>query len=193
MPLGSTSDWDLVGSRFSNHVRGTEQRFECPRIGPPSVQDAVCQRTFLQIHIIYIRDFEFVASARFGLADLGKHRRIVKINSGDRELGLGRLWFFFNFHNFAVRDFGASKAFRIDNFLEYDMSTRGLLLERVLGGDDVLFNDVVAEHDANFLSFDDRLREPKGVSNTSFTLLVGIVNAMKLEIFAIGEQAEKIA
>src|SRR6266851_1384178 len=97
VPWGNAAHRDFVCSRFSDHIRGAKQRFECSRVGPPSIQDAMRERAFPEIHVIYIGDFEFIAKARFGLADLGKDSGIVKINSSNRELGLGGFGFFFNF------------------------------------------------------------------------------------------------
>jgi len=97
VPRGHAARRDFVCSRFSDHIRGAKQRFECSRVGPPAIQNAMCERAFLEVHVIYIGDFEFIAKARFGLADLGKDSGIVKINSSNRELGLGGFGFFFNF------------------------------------------------------------------------------------------------
>ena len=62
-----------------------------------------------------------------------------------------------------------------------------------LGGDDVVFDDVVAENDANLFPFDEGLGEPKRVGDAAFAFLVGVVNAMKIEILAVGKQAKEVA
>ena len=65
------------------------------------------------------------------------------------------------------------------------MGTSGLFLEGLFRGDDVVFDNVVAQNHANLFALDERFGESERVGNAPFAFLIRVVNAMKVKVLAI--------
>src|SRR5262245_543818 len=89
MPRRRAASGDLVGAGLGNQIRCMQQRLESASIGPPAIQNAVRQRTLFEVHVVDIRDFQLVAPAGPGLADLCEDRGVVEIEAGNRVFGFG--------------------------------------------------------------------------------------------------------
>src|SRR5262249_37607485 len=125
--------------------------------------------------------------------DLLEDRGVVEVDTSDGKIGLGRLRLLFDAKNAAVGEFRATEALRIVDFLEKDVGTFGLIFEGFRGGDNIVLNDVVAQHDADFLAFDEGLSETQGVSDATLAFLVGVVDSVQIEILAVGKETQEIA
>src|SRR5258708_27019951 len=165
--------------RFGGKIRLPQKRFECSRVAPPALQQAVSQRFLLEIHIVDVRDFQFVSPAWPGFPDFFEYCRIVKVDSGNGIAGLWLLRLFFNSENLATGELRATEALRVADFLENDVGSPLLLFKNIFFDDYIIFDDVVAQNDANLLIFHERLRQPKGVRNPTLSLLVAVMDALK--------------
>src|SRR5580765_7146993 len=95
----------FVRASFRDFVGGVKQRLKSASIGPPTVERAVSQRTFLEIHVVYIGDFEFVAPAYLGFPNLLKNRRVVEVQASHRQVRFRRFGLFFDAKNSSIRNF----------------------------------------------------------------------------------------
>ena len=68
-----------------------------------------------------------------------------------------------------------------------------LLLEVLHGLADIVFNNVVAEDDADRLAGGEILRQTQGFGNAAFAFLIGIIQMLQPKIAAVSQQAEKIS
>src|SRR5690349_20969878 len=193
VPGRSSATGNFVGAGFGDEIGGEEEGFESAGIGPPAVQDAVGEGAFLEVHVVDVGNFEFVAPAGLGLADFLEDGGVVEIEAGDGVIGFGGFGLFLDAEDAAIDDFGATKAVGVGNFLENDVGAGGLFFESFLGGDDVVFDDVVAEDDADFFTFDKRFGKTKSIGDAAFAFLIGVMDAVEVEIFAVGEEAEEVA
>src|SRR3984893_6168362 len=109
MSRGRSSSRSFVRSGVRYELCGVQQRFECARVGPPAVKNAVRQAFLSQIHIIYVGDLKLVAPTDFCLADFFKNGGIVKVDPRNRVIGLWSFRFFFDAENLAVYYFGTGK------------------------------------------------------------------------------------
>src|SRR5277367_4927844 len=109
---------DDVRASFRHQIGRVQQRFEGPRVGPPTVENAVSQGSLSQIHVIDVGDFQFIAMAGFGLADFLEYRGVVEVNTGDGEVGLRSFGFFLDSKYLAVGNLRAAKALRVWQFFQ---------------------------------------------------------------------------
>ena len=73
------------------------------------------------------------------------------------------------------------------------MGAFALRAETVGRRQDVALDDVVAQHHADLLPVGEVLGQRQGVGDTAFAFLVGVVDVFQAELFAVGEQTQKIA
>src|ERR1700736_238756 len=106
MSRGWSSSRSFVRSGVRHEFCSVQQRFECARVGPPAVKNAVRQALLGQIHIIYVGDLKLVAPTDFCLADFFKNSGVVKVDPRNRVIGLWSFRFFFNTQDLAVYYFG---------------------------------------------------------------------------------------
>ena len=66
-------------------------------------------------------------------------------------------------------------------------------LEGFLGGEDIAFDEVVAEDDADSVAVDEMLGQAQGVGDAAFAFLVGVVDVLEAEVAAVGEKPQKVA
>src|SRR5271170_50758 len=187
-----SAPWHFVGAGFGDQIRGVKERFESPRVGPPTFQGAVAKGSFLQIHVVNVRNLQLVAPARLGVADLFENGGVVEVDTGDGEIRFWRFGLFFNAQDFSIGNLRAAESFRIGDFFQNDVRAFLLLFKGVLGFRDVVFNDVVAKNNANLLTFHEGLRQAKRIGDAAFALLIGVVDATKIEVLTVRKEAEKV-
>ncbi len=90
-------------------------------------------------------------------------------------------------------DLGHAEALGVVHFLEQNVRARGLLAETVRRVPDIALDDVVAEDHADLVAVGEVLGQPQGVGDAAFAFLVGVVDVLEAELFAVGQQAQEIA
>ena len=70
---------------------------------------------------------------------------------------------------------------------------RGCWRKRSAAAADVALDDVVAQDDADLLAVGEVLGQRQGVGDAAFAFLVGVVDVLQAELFAVGQQAQEIA
>src|SRR5258708_37473141 len=181
----STAPWDFIGAGFSNQVRSLAQGFKGSGIGPPTVEDAVGERTFLKIHVIHVGDFQFISRTGFRPSDLFESRSVVEINTSPGIIGLRIFGFFFNAKNPATREVRTAEALGIGNPLKKDMSAGRLLFKSLSRSDDIVLNDVVTQDDTDLFPFHKRFSKTQSVCDSAFPLLIGVMDSVQIEIFPV--------
>src|SRR6516225_8042784 len=135
-----TTARDFVGASLCNQIRRPEQGLKCTRVGPPTLQNTVCQCALSEVHIVYVCDFQFIPPTRLGPSDFIEHSRIIEV---DPRYGVIRFWllrFFFNAQDPTVRDFRAAETFWIWNLFQKNVRTSRLIVKGTRGFDHVVLN-----------------------------------------------------
>src|SRR6185437_16262262 len=92
-------------------------------VSPPAVENAVPERTFREIVVIQIGDFQFTASRRSERADFLENRRVINIKTGHREIGFGLLRLLFDANDLIALKHRHTESFRVRHFLQKNMRT----------------------------------------------------------------------
>src|SRR5262249_30541935 len=79
------------------------------------------------------------------------------------------------------------------DFLKDDVGSGGLPFKGLLGGDDVVLDDIIAQDNADFFALNKGFGEAERVGDAAFAFLVGVMDAVAVEILAGGEEPEEVA
>ena len=122
-----------------------------PRIRPPPLQYVVGHHTPLDVNVVHIGDFELAAPRGFnGPYDI-EHVIIVKIDTDD---GIVADWFFGFLHYMddpVSLDLRHAVILRVIDLLQENLRSPGLPLEGMHRLVDVPFDNVIAQHDHEFV------------------------------------------
>jgi len=100
---------------------------------------------------------------------------------------------FLRFLEFVRQRFPDIRSVPDQALLEDNVSAAGLLLEGFLGGDDIVFDDVVARMTQIFSPSTKGSASRSASAMPAFAFLIGVMNAMEIKILPIGEQAKEVA
>src|SRR5579884_3406923 len=99
----------------------------------------------------------------------------------------------FDANDSAACNFSDTKAARIGDLLEQNLSARRLPAEIFGGFQNILLNDVVAQNDAQPVAVRKVFGQREGVRNAAFAFLIGVAEVLQAELLAVREQPQKVA
>ncbi len=151
------------------------------------------QRAFIDVAVVDVRDLVFIALRGFELADTVEHRAIVEVNAsyGIGRFRLGRL--LLNANDSLTLENRHPKPFGIGNLLQKHHGAFLLPLEGLCRFANVAFDNVVAQHHADFLAVDEGLRQAQRVGNAGLPFLISEAELLQAELFAVLQQAQEVA
>src|SRR5437762_2678643 len=88
--------------------------------------------------------------------------------------------------------FSDSETLGIGNFLQQDSGTPGLPGKVVQCAADVSLDDVVAKDYANSVAASKVFSQAQRIGNSSFSLLIGIVDILQSELFPVREESKEV-
>src|SRR6267143_1646983 len=102
-------------------------------------------------------------------------------------VGLGNSRFFFNADDIIPTNLRHSKALGIRNLFQQNFSAMFLTLEVFSSITNIVFNDVVAENDADWIAVSKIFRQSKSLRDTTFTLLIGVIQMLQTKILSVSK------
>ena len=183
----------LLAADCATRLVARKQGIEGAGVGPPAVEMREGHGAFANVGVVDVGDFEFAAAGRHERFDLVEHSGVVHVEAGDGEIRFGLARLLLDTDDAIAGDFGHTEALRVGYFLEQDVGAYGLPAETIGRRQNVPLDDVIAQHHANLLPVGEVLGERQGVRNAAFAFLVGVVDVFQPELFAVGQEAQKIA
>ena len=169
------------------------EAFELTGIGPPAAQHVVLEIAGLDVGVVHVGDFQFVALRGPEPADIVEHALIVEIDAAHGIVARRHGRLFVDPDDARSVERRHPEAFGIRNLLEEDSRSRRLFFKAARVGPDVVLEDVVAEHDADPVAVGEIFAQSQRVGDPAFAVLIRIVDVLEAEVFSIPEQSQEVA
>src|SRR5215813_13909025 len=187
------NDFPIVRSGLGHEVGRIKQTLESAGVAPPTLEFVPGHLAAIDVGVIYIGNFQFAAAGRLQGPDDVKNLGIVQVDSDYREIRFGVNRLFINPHNLPPLELRHTEPLWVGHFLQKDFRAVTLLPVRLDRAANVSLNDIVAQDDADWFTAGKVLDQRQRRGDAPFTFLVGIVQVLQTERFAISEQLQKVS